>query len=296
MNQALRVVRMSTDDAVVQLKVMRRVAELTSGMDMERTPPENSMPVYQAIAEISGCADPYLEIKRQSNEEAMALLPPLEKKLSGSNEPLPVALRLAIGGNIIDYGAMHSFDVDAAMERCLQVPFAIDNSEALLQHVETLGKGARVLYLADNSGGIVYDSLLVRLLVSLGLKVTVAVKSGPIINDALVADARACGLDSIAHIVENGTSCPGTPLAVCSEALKQAFDEADLILSKGQGNFETLSEEKYEVFFLLTVKCPVVGTHLAEISNTPKKNLPGKGELVLFHYKPVTGEQRKGAA
>ncbi|MCF8056053.1 MAG: ARMT1-like domain-containing protein [Desulfocapsa sp.] len=284
MRQTLQVVRLSTDDPELQLEVLRRVAELTRDMDMDRTPPENSVPVYQAIAEISGCADPYFEIKKQSNEQALALLPKIQKELSHSSNPLAVVLRLAIGGNIIDYGAMHSFDVDATMERCLKVPFAIDHSRELQRQVEALRKGASVLYLADNSGEIVYDSLLVNLLTDLGLKVAVAVKSGPIINDALLADAKACGLDRVARILENGTSCPGTPLAICSDELKQAFTEADLILSKGQGNFETLSEEKAEIFFLLTVKCSVVGAHLAEISSIQQQELPGKGELVLFHY------------
>jgi uncharacterized protein with ATP-grasp and redox domains len=284
LRQTLQVARLSTSDPELQLQVMRRVAELTRDMDMEKTPPENSVPVYQAIAEITACVDPYLEIKQQSNEQALALLPEFQKELQQSNDPLAVALRLAIGGNIIDYGAMHSFDVDAAMERCLKTSFAVDHSRELQVQVRALSKGAKVLYLADNSGEIVYDSLVVKELTDLGLDVTVAVKSGPIINDALLDDARACGLDSIAHVLENGTSCPGTPLASCSDALQQAFTDADLILSKGQGNFETLSEVKAEIFFLLTVKCSVVGAHLAEISGTSSQELPGKGELVLFHY------------
>ncbi len=284
LRQTLQVARLSTSDPELQLHVMRRVAELTRDMDMEKTPPENSVPVYQAIAEITGCVDPYLEIKQQSNDQALALLPEFQKELQQSNDPLAVALRLAIGGNIIDYGAMHSFDVDAAMERCLTTPFAVDHSRELLVQVRALDKGAPILYLADNSGEIVYDSLVVRELTDLGLDVTVAVKSGPIINDALSGDASACGLDSIARILENGTSCPGTPLASCSNGLQQAFRDAELIISKGQGNFETLSEVKAEIFFLLTVKCSVVGVHLAEISGTSLQELPGTGELVLFHY------------
>jgi uncharacterized protein with ATP-grasp and redox domains len=215
--------------------------------------------VYQAIAEITGCDDPYLEIKKQSNEQALLVLPQLRTKVQENDNPLLLALRLAIGGNIIDYGAMHSFDVDAAMKNCLDAPLLIDDSFELISHIEKMEKGAKVLYLADNSGEIVYDSLLVEVLREYGCKVTVAVKSGAIINDALLADARMCGLDSIAVILENGTNCPGTPLALCSDELKQTFNDADLILSKGQGNFETLSEVDAEIFFLLTIKCSVVG-------------------------------------
>lgn len=284
LRQTLQVSRVATDDEVLHLAALRRVSELITDMDMERTPPENSVQVYRAIAEITACADPYLEIKQQSNEQALAFLPEFKKEVAASQDSLATALRLAIGGNIIDYGAMHSFDVDAAMERCLHAPFAVDHSRELLRQLCDLAKGAKVLYLADNSGEIVYDSLVVSELVAMGLNVCVVVKSGPIINDALLADAKACGLDKISRLLENGTSCPGTPLESCSAELLQAFENADLIISKGQGNFETLSESGAEIYFLLTVKCSVVGAHLAEISGTPQQELSGSGELVLYHH------------
>ena len=284
LRQTLQVSRVATGVESSHLKALKRVSELITEMDMERTPPENSVAVYKAISEITGCADPYLEIKQQSNKQALTVLPEFQKEITDSSDPLATALRIAIGGNIIDYGAMHSFDVDAAMERCLKVPFAVDHSQILLQNLRALEKGAKVLYLADNSGEIVYDSLVVRELFDMGLEVTVVVKSGPIINDALIADAQVCEIDRFAHIIENGTSCPGTPLDSCSEELLQAFDKADLIISKGQGNFETLSESRAEIYFLLTIKCSVVGEHLAQISGTSQQNLSGNGELVLFHY------------
>lgn len=284
LRQTLQVARISTTDPKLQLTALRRVAELTSDMDMERTPPENSVSVYRAIAEITGCHDPYLVVKEQSNEKALALLPDLRRKVECAADPLALTLRLAIGGNIIDYGAMHSFNIDEAMECCLSAPFVIDDSKQLLGRVRSLGAGGRVLYLADNAGEIVYDSLVMEALVRQGCEVTVVVKSGPIINDALLADAHACGLQKSVRILENGTCCPGTPLEICSSELQEAFNEADLIISKGQGNFETLSEAEAEIYFLLTVKCSVVGAHLASISKRSPDDLPGRGELVLFHY------------
>ncbi len=291
LRQTLQVARVSTSDTALQLTALRQVAKLISQMDMEQTPPENSIPVYRTIAEITGCADPYLEIKKQSNRQALALLPECERQIGVATDPLATALRFAIGGNIIDYGAMHSFDVDAVMARCLRAPFAIDHCEQFLNRARGLARGSKVLYLADNSGEIVYDSLVVSELAGMGLDVTVVVKSGPIINDALLADAKSCGMDKIARVIENGTSCPGTPLESCSPELLQAFKAADLIISKGQGNFETLSEAEAEIFFLLTVKCSVVGAHLAEISNTAPDDLSGSGELALFHY---IGNQKHG--
>jgi len=286
MDQALRVARISSPDEGVQLAVVREVASLLPKMKMALTPPENSMAVYAAIAGITACPDPYLAIKKMSNDQALAILPELSKEVTESKIPLITALRLAIAGNIIDYGAMRSFDVAAALTRARTIPFAIDAGNQLLELVGRLPEKANVLYLADNCGEIVYDSLVIRCLADLGLEVTVAVKAGPIINDALVADALACGLDQFARIITNGTACPGTPLPMCSAEFLHAFQNADLVISKGQGNFETLSEAVSEtkgpIFFLLTIKCPVVGAHLAGLAGMDRGALPGHGEMVLF--------------
>ena len=104
------------------------------------------------------------------------------------------------------------------------------------------------------------------------------------VNSGVIGLIHAGWRGIAANIIENGTSCPGTPLDSCSDELLRAFEEADLIISKGQGNFETLSESRAEIFFLLTIKCSVVGEHLAKISGTSQQNLSGNGELVLFHY------------
>lgn len=289
MDQALRVARISSRDESVQLEVARAVAALLPQMEMGLTPPENSVAVYAAIADITGCADPYLAVKQASNEQALALLPQLIREVDGHEQPLRSALRLAIAGNIIDYGAMRSFDVEAALERARTVPFVLDESQQLIELIGGLPPRAMVLYLADNCGEIVYDSLVIRELAARDLDVCVAVKERPIINDALLADALACGLDRYARLFTNGTACPGTPLAACSPEFLQEFHRADLILSKGQGNFETLSEAvgdiSAEIFFLLTVKCSVVGAHLAGLTGRSPQELPGHGEMVLFSGK-----------
>ncbi|HID03271.1 MAG TPA: DUF89 family protein, partial [Desulfobacterales bacterium] len=107
LRQTLQVSRVATGVESSHLKALKRVSELITEMDMERTPPENSVTVYKAISEITGCADPYLEIKQQSNKQALAVLPEFQKEIADSSDPLATALRIAIGGNIIDYGAMH---------------------------------------------------------------------------------------------------------------------------------------------------------------------------------------------
>ncbi len=114
--------------------------------------------------------------------------------------------------------------------------------------------------------------------VQLKQKVVVAVKEKAIINDALYEDALECGLDKLCRIISNGTQCPGTPLSMCSREFQNLFQNADLIISKGQGNFETLSEVKAPVYFLLTVKCPVVGDHINQLSGRKVQT----GNMVLL--------------
>lgn len=282
LQQALRVARLNEFDEKMQLAVVEEVAKLLPGMDQELTPPENSIAVYETISLVSGCSDPYYAQKKQSNREALALLPRLREEVEASRRPLETAIRFAVGSNIIDYGASHSFDLEKAFERCRTVAPVIDDISSFQQQVEALEKGAEILYLADNCGEIVYDSLLMERLAYKGLHVTVAVKQSPIINDALYDDAVEVGLDTFCTVISNGTNCPGTPLGLCSVEFLEVFNRADLIISKGQGNFETLSEVDREIFFMLTVKCSVVGRHLARLGGLDHRKLPGKGEMVVY--------------
>ncbi len=165
----------------------------------------------------------------------------------------------------------------------------VDDLRSLLETISALGKGGKVLYLADNAGEIVYDSLVVECLVERGLEVTVAVKGTPVVTDALVEDAIESGLDRIARVITNGTACSGTPLGQCSDEFLDMFSGADLIISKGQGNFETLAQQKRAIFFIFTIKCHVVGTLLRKLidtDNDAESNETYKpGDMVIFHSK-----------
>lgn len=282
LKQAQRVAQVGGMAEKVQYEVVQEVSKLTAKMDPELSPPENSIKVYETISRITGCDDPYVLQKKQANKEAMLLLPELRREVSASPDPLETALRLCLGGNLIDLGASQSFDLAEGFERCRTASLVIDDLQILLEKVDALKKKAKVLYLADNCGEIVYDSLVMEYLVSRGLEVVVAVKKAPIINDATMEDAIEVGLDEFCTVLDNGTNCPGTPLEHCSSEFLRHFHEAALIISKGQGNFETLSETKREIFFLLTVKCQVVGRHLNRLTGVEVEKLPGNGEMVIF--------------
>lgn len=282
LNQALRVARLQGCSKEQEYEVLQTVAILLPELDLEQTPPANAVKVYTAIADITGCVDPYLTLKKKENELALLHLPHLRNEVSCAESPLATAISFSIAGNIIDYGAAAKFDVDDAFRRSREVRFSVDHREALLKTVKGLSARAKVLYLADNCGEIVYDSLVIEILAQKNLEIIVAVKSGAIINDALIADAYDVGLDKWARILTNGTSCPGTPLDSCSEEFLDEFKHADLVISKGQGNFETLSDAPRDIFFLLTLKCKVVAEHVTSLAQC-ESSLEGKGEMVVYH-------------
>jgi uncharacterized protein with ATP-grasp and redox domains len=289
--QALQVARIAECSPDVQLRVVQKVAAIVAGLDVHLSPPSNARRIYQTIAEITGCDDPYRHLKITSNREALHYLPALRREIIASDSPLTTILRFTIAGNSIDYGAFASVDIADALTKSRHNPFAVDHSVQLGDRLITLGKGASVLYLADNSGEIIYDSLLIEYLFHHDLAITIAVKDGPIINDALIEDALAAGLDRFGRIISNGSRCPGTVLDQCSAEFRQIFASADLVISKGQGNFESLSEVDREVFFLLMLKCRVAANHLAELAAVDPAHLPGQGEMVVYCSNTSKGDR-----
>ncbi len=273
LKQALNTARLSTADKEIHKKIMREAIRFVSTLDFSATPPENSIALYEMIARISGCPDPYAAIKRESNNFALQLKNKFTGKIDQSLvDPLLGAFTLSIAGNIIDYGSQHNFDIHETIDQALSRPLAINDYDALQ---EDLKKAETIVYLADNCGELVFDGIVIE---RLQQKVVLAVKEKAIINDALAKDAAECGLDGLCQIISNGTNCPGTPLSLCSEEFLELFNKADLIISKGQGNFETLSEIKAPIYFLLTIKCPVVRDHVNILSGQKVKT----GEMVLM--------------
>jgi len=281
MRQAHATALLSTDDPEMHRLVMNGTGQLLSSLDLSLSPPENAVAVYGLIADVTGVADPFARLKTESNLFAMELREKVRMRIGRSDNPLYAALRYAIAGNIIDYGTQHEFDAITCLARCLDVALRVDDFSDFEQEVR-VSVPLDILYLADNCGEIVFDGLLVEQLQRLGHRVVVAVRGQKILNDATMDDARMAGLGELCKLVSNGTSCPGTPLSSCSDELRRAFSDADLILSKGQGNFETLSEVAGPVYFLLTVKCPVVARHIVTLTGLPADTLTGRGEPILL--------------
>ncbi|HHK60359.1 MAG TPA: DUF89 family protein [Desulfobacterales bacterium] len=259
LRQALFAGRTAGADKAVLRVIVQEAAALLAKADLSLSPPENAAPLYRLIAQRTGASDPFARLKRESNEQAAAMTRNIRQWLMQEDAPLRTALILTIAGNVMDYGSPHGLDPADFLARCRQTPLALDHTNALLAD---LAAARSVLVLADNCGEILFDALLLELLAD--KRLWLAVKSRPVINDATKDDALALGLDRLAEVIANGTDIPGTALHRCSPAFAEVFRQADVVISKGQGNFETLCDTERQVYFLFTVKCAVVAGHLAE--------------------------------
>ncbi|MEN8122429.1 MAG: ARMT1-like domain-containing protein [Bacteroidota bacterium] len=252
MQQALRAGRMSTDDDRVVKKILDEVGESIKEIPMESTPAESGATVYKKIRDITGVADPYKKIKKASIEEAQNLYPELKEIVAKSDNPLLTAIRIAIAGNVVDFGISKKFNLVEDVQKILKQDFAIRDFEAFQKQLEN---ARSVLYLGDNAGESVFDKLLIE---ELGKPVTYVVREIPVINDVVYQDAVDSGLDEVAEIISSGTTAPGTILDLCTDEFVDLFNQADMVISKGQGNYEGLSNVDRSVFFLLKAKCPVI--------------------------------------
>jgi len=259
MKQAFNTVNVITDDHAVQREVLNRVAEKISYTDLKNSPAEISKSVYEIVSRVTGVKDPYANLKRQTNKEALKLLPVLQHMLAKSADPLITALHIAVAGNIVDIGIGHTFDLEKDVFTILSIPFAVDDTGKFEIEIQP---SRRLLYIGDNSGEIVFDRLLVQLLIGRGMKVTFCVKSNPIINDAVMEDARVAGLTDMVPVIETGSNDIGINLDRSSKQFRKTLEESDVILAKGHGNFETCNELPYNFYFLLKAKCRVVAQAL----------------------------------
>jgi len=281
--QALTAARHAGASSKKQKEVFDNLAKILSKFPLTISPPEMAREIYRLVSNTLGVDDDiYAEIKDKSNKLVLGIYDQLKNKIANSKNHLLTAVELAIAGNIIDYGAKTSLNIDEEVEKILSEEESEINEENKLifnypEFKNRLEKSKSILYLADNAGEVVFDRLLIEELTNIyqDVKIIYAVKEKPIINDALAKDACQCGIDKIVEVISSGSDAAGTVLSLCSVEFLEIFTKADMVISKGQGNFEALSGEKRSMFFLFKIKCPIIAN---EINGTV-------GDIVLFYKK-----------
>ncbi len=277
LKQTIIALRLAGAEKQAQKDVLVAVSEEIKKTDFSKPPAWTTTFIHRAIRETLGM-DPFREVKSRYNKIALSLYPKLKEIVEKSPDPLWTATRLAIAGNIIDFGIYSSVDIDETIRKSLNGNIAIDHYE---EFKKTLSTHGRVMYLLDNAGEIVFDRLLIEVLKEMGIQVIAVVKGSPVLNDCTQVDAEETSLDKIIEVITNGSDAIGTILEFTSETFRKTFSEAPLIISKGQGNFETLTSyinsnisptplsgqnttkiTPKKVFFLFQSKCEVVSREL----------------------------------
>ena len=259
LDQALIAGRIYTDDKKLLKQILDEVATILPDVPLDHKPPETGDLIYKKIKKITKTQDPLKSVKRKSTEEALELFPLYEKKLKAiesQEKKLLFAIKLAIAGNIIDFAVEDEFDIKKDVDEVLNKELAINHIEKFKKELE---KAETILYIADNAGETVFDRFLIS---ELDHKVLYVVRDEPVINDATREDAKAAGIDELATIIESGSTSPGLLIKNTTPEFKDLFEKVDMVVSKGQGNFEGLSEENRPIFFLLKAKCEVIANHL----------------------------------
>lgn len=261
MRQALEASKMATDDRAKQEEALRAVASELSKIRWNGTPLTISHRAVRIVGEVTGVKDPYKDLKKEFNEKVMKMNPEMKRKVSESDDSLLTATKLSIAGNVIDFGPGQGFDVEEVVEETLNKGFAIDHFHDFREELKRAGD---IIYLSDNTGEIAFDRLLLEEFED--KDVQFFVKASPVLNDAMTEDAEFVGIDELAEVREIGE------LDNLPEKFKDRLRKVDLVISKGQANYEAFSEVDANIFFLLMVKCPLIGKDIGvrEGSNVVK--------------------------
>lgn len=253
LRQVLEASRIATDDVELQKKILIEGAKIVTQVDNYKSSPEVGREIHYLIKKHTGIDDPYRELKRLHIEAANKLYPEMKQFLYRQKDRLESALKIAAAGNVIDAAISNSIDIKRDIIEEFSKEFSMCDIKKFREDIEN---GKTLLIIGDNAGETVFDRILAEEL--LHLDITYAVRSAPIINDATVEEAYESGLDYCTRIISTGCDVPGTILDECSDGFIDIYKNADVVISKGQGNYETLSDEKRGIFFLLKAKCPVI--------------------------------------
>ncbi len=247
-DQALRVTKLLKLDDATSKKVFDKVSQVLIEHTMSSTPPQIARDIYRAISDVTGEKDPVALAKAYATRQAL-------KIDTSSIDTIPDALKMAVIGNVIDFGSQEQFDLDEMIQYHLHKTFAVDDTLAFM---EALQQAKEIVLIGDNVGEHIFDKLLIETIKKVHeITVHYFVRGTPIINDVTFQEGQL--LKDCAHIVDTGVQTPGYDLEEANTLSKKIFDRADIVLAKGMGNFESLyAVATRPVYFLFVIKCSVV--------------------------------------
>lgn len=267
-NQVVKVAEMTNADNRESL--FKKVFAYLGEMDFSKTNPEIIGATFRLLKEHIKNDDPYRETRAYYNRLFLSMLDTFEHEINGSPNPIQQAVKYAILGNIIDFNPMHTGNTEDMMRWFLdavKASLTIDDSEKMM---EELASAKHLLYLGDNCGEICLDKLLMKKIKehNPGIEISFAVRGVPVVNDSVEEDAYAVGIDEYAKIVSNGDDSLGTVLSRTSVDFNRIYQEAEIVISKGQANYESLSEEEGKsIYYLLMTKCGVIAKDIGVAEN-----------------------------
>ncbi len=254
--QALEAAQMVTDDIEILEKILRESLIAASKFDMGGNGLLTQAMIQKSIKNIIPAVNPYKKVKKEFNIICLELVDKFKKMIEDFGDPFEGSLRMALAGNIIDFGPRADLSREIIIDTIKESLSQDIDTEKITQLKENIHNAKKILYIGDNAGEIVLDRIFIENLPT--EKIIYAVRGGPALNDVTMEDAVMTGMTDIVNVIDTGLDMPAALLDLCSKEFIKEYDRSDLIISKGQGNYEALSDERKNIFFLLKIKCPVI--------------------------------------
>lgn len=257
-NQAVRLVKMHLDNEEVQRSLVKKIMLEIGSSEDTTSAPYIAHKMQRILKDALQNPDPYREVKLYYNSEMLKLEKEFFDLIRSADDQLGTALKLAAAGNIIDFGPGHDLSKAAVRKVLSQTLEKEFNRETFALLKSDLQAARKLLYLGDNAGEIVFDKMFIRAITAEypDLQVDFATRGAAVLNDVTEEDAYFIGMDTCAHIINNGTDIPGTVLEHCSNSFNLAYNNADVVIAKGQGNFESLyGTGRGNLYYIFLCKC-----------------------------------------
>ena len=254
LRQVLEASRMTGCDEATKKEIALEAVNVLHEYDKYRTAPEIARAMQKIVNDKTGVYDAYKEIKKADIETAKKLKPKLQELISKKEDKLYWSIKAAAVGNVLDSAVVQQTKIEDSLVAEFEKDFAISDYDKFKEKIKD---AKNILIIGDNCGETVFDTILMENLPKEAV-ITYATRNIPVINDVTIQEAKDSGIEEYAKIISSGSNYPGTVLEGCSEEFLELFKNADVVISKGQGNFETMSESGREIFYVLKAKCPVV--------------------------------------